>query len=121
MASSYNAALLLVPKKESKNTKQWRLEETLNKLDKAKHFNTLYMGNSFQKTKLDDDSIPLTAFSTNNSRQTSSNSFQCVVNVALSRLKTEAFLYVDDIVVYGSSLRHHNNSPNQRITKTRAA
>lgn len=95
-----------------------RLDDILDKLGRAKYFSTLDMTSSFHQIELDHRSRPYTAFSTPNGHyqytrlpfglKISSNSFQRMLTIALSGLESEAFLYVDDIIVFGCSLNHHN-------------
>lgn len=40
----------------------------------------------------------------------SANSLQRILSIALSGLQEAAFLYVDDIIVFGSNLREHNRN-----------
>lgn len=97
-----------------------RIEDVLDKLGRAKYFSTLDMTSSFHQIKLHKNSRPLTAFSTGNGHyqfkrlpyglKISSNSFQRMLTIALSGLDAEAFLYVDDIIVFGCSLKHHNDN-----------
>ena len=78
------------------------------------------MTSSFHQIELEQDSRPYTAFSTPGGHyqytrlpfglKISSNSFQRMLTIALSGLESEAFLYVDDIIVFGCSLKHHNNN-----------
>lgn len=97
-----------------------RLEDILDKLGRAKWFSTLDMTSSFHQIELHEDSRPLTAFSTTNGYyqfkrlpfglKISSNSFQRMLTIALAGLESDAFLYVDDIIIYGCSLNHHNEN-----------
>lgn len=97
-----------------------RLEDVLDKLGRAKYFSTLDMTSSFHQIELAQDSRKLTAFSTNTGHyqfkrlpfglKISTNSFQRMLSVALSGLDENAFLYVDDIIVFGCSLKHHNEN-----------
>lgn len=97
-----------------------RLEDVLDVLGRAKYFSTLDMTSSFHQIPLDKKSRPLTAFSTPNGHyqftrlpfglKISSNSFQRMLTIALTGLTSEAFLYVDDIIVFGCSIKHHNNN-----------
>lgn len=78
------------------------------------------MTSSFHQISLHKNSRPLTSFSTGNGHyqfkrlpfglKISSNSFQRMLTIALSGLDAEAFLYVDDIIVFGCSLKHHNDN-----------
>lgn len=97
-----------------------RLDDILDRLGRAKYFSTLDMTSSFHQIELDCKSRPLTAFSTPNGHyqytrlpfglKISSNSFQRMLTIALSGLESEAFLYVDDIIVFGCSFKHHNEN-----------
>ena len=97
-----------------------RLDDVLDRLGRAKYFSTLDMTSSFHQINLDNSSKHLTAFSTNNGHyqfkrlpfglKISSNSFQRMLTIALSGLDASAFLYVDDIIVFGCSLKHHNEN-----------
>lgn len=97
-----------------------RIDDILDKLGRAKYFSTLDMTSSFHQIELDKNSRPFTAFSTPNGHyqytrlpfglKISSNSFQRMLTIALSGLESEAFLYVDDIIVFGCSLKHHNEN-----------
>ena len=97
-----------------------RLDDILDNLGRAKYFSTLDLTSSFHQIKLHKDSKSLTAFSTNKGHyqfkrlpfglKISTNSFQRMLSIALSGLNTEAFLYVDDIIIFGCSLKHHNTN-----------
>ena len=97
-----------------------RLDDILDNLGRAKYFSTLDLTSSFHQIKLHKESRPLTAFSTNKGHfqfkrlpfglKISTNSFQRMLSVALAGLDTEAFLYVDDIIIFGCSLKHHNTN-----------
>lgn len=140
--SSYNSPLLLVPKKSTDSTKKWRLvvdfrelnkrimgdkfplpriDEILDELGRAKYFSTLDLKNSFHQIELDEESRPLTAFSSKANHyhfkrlpfglKISANSFQRMLSIALSGLSPDcSFLYVDDIIVFGCSVNHHNHN-----------
>lgn len=74
------------------------------------------MTSSFHLITLDKHSRHLTAFSTRTFKRLPfglkifSNSFQRMLTIALSGLDSNAFLYVDDIIVFGCSLKHHNSN-----------
>lgn len=97
-----------------------RLEDVLDKIGRAKYFSTLDMTSSFHQIELEKSSRPLTAFSTGTGHfqfkrlpfglKISSNSFQRMLTIALTGLGSEAFLYVDDIIVFGCSINHHNEN-----------
>ena len=97
-----------------------RLEDVLDRIGRAKYFSTLDMTSSFHQINLDKNSRPPTAFSTPNGHyhfkrlpfglKISSNSFQRMLTIALSGLDARAFIYVDDIIIFGCSLKHHNDN-----------
>lgn len=97
-----------------------RLEDVLDKLGRAKYFSTLDMTSSFHQIELSKESRHVTAFSTNKGHfqfkrlpfglKISTNSFQRMLSIALSGLDSNAFIYVDDIIVYGCTLKHHNEN-----------
>lgn len=78
------------------------------------------MTSFFYQIDLEKESRPLTAFSTSDGHYTfkrlpfglkiSSNSFQGMLTIALNGLSHEAFLYVDDIIDFGYSIKHHNDN-----------
>ena len=100
-----------------------RLEDVLDRLGRAKYFSTLDMTSSFHQINLSEELRHLTAFSTSNGHyqferlpfglKISSNSFQRMLTIALSGLDSKAFLYVDDIIIFGCSLKHHNENLRQ--------
>jgi len=136
--SPYNSPLLIVPKKggthrvvvdfRSLNKKVIadkfplpRIDDILDQLGRAKFFTILDLKNSFHQIELEKNSRPLTAFSTSNGHyqfrrlpfglKISPNSFQRMMAIAMAGLSSEAaFLYIDDIVVVGCSLQHHNSN-----------
>ena len=97
-----------------------RLDDILDNLGRAKYFSTLDLTSSFHQVELTKESRPLTAFSTNKGHyqfnrlpfglKISTNSFQRMLSIALAGLDEEAFLYVDDIIIFGCSLNHHNTN-----------
>ena len=90
----------------------------MNQLGRAKYFSTLDLMSGFHQIPLEEDSRRSTAFSTNSGHyqfkrlpfglNISPNSFQRMMAIAMAGLTPEhAFIYIDDIVVIGCSLRHH--------------
>lgn len=61
-----------------------RIYDVLHKMGRAKYFSVLAVTSSFY--------------------------FQRMLIIALSDLDAKAFLYVDDIIVFGCSLKHHNDN-----------
>lgn len=95
-----------------------RIESILDQLGRAKYFSTLDLMSGFHQIPLEQDSRRFTAFSTNSGHyqftrlpfglNVSPNSFQRMMAIAMAGLTPErAFIYIDDIVVIGCSLRHH--------------
>lgn len=95
-----------------------RIESILDQLGRAKYFSTLDLMSGFHQIPLEQDSRRFTAFSTNSGHyqftrlpfglNVSPNSFQRMMAIAMAGLTPErAFIYKDDIVVIGCSLRHH--------------
>lgn len=95
-----------------------RLEDVLDKLYGAKFFSTLDLSSSFHQIELEEESRPLTAFTCSNGHyqfkrlpfglKISTNSFQRMITLALSGLENIAFPYVDDIIIFGSTIAEHN-------------
>lgn len=95
-----------------------RIDDILDQLGRAKYFSTLDLMSGFHQIELDEISKQYTAFSTNSGHyefnrlpfglNISPNSFQRMMTIALSGLPPEcAFLYIDDIIVIGCSIKHH--------------
>lgn len=97
-----------------------RLDEILDNLGHARFFSTMDLQSSFHQIKLDESSKKLTAFSTQKGHyhfkrlpfglKISANSFQRMLSIALAGLDLRAFLYVDDIIVFGRNLEDHNKN-----------
>lgn len=114
----HNSLFLNIYKLTWKNTDSWwTLDNWTTEL--LTYFSTLGMTSSFHQIDLNPTSRPYTAFSTTNGHfqytrlpfglKISSNSFQRMLSLALSGLDSQAFLYVDDIIVFGCSLDHNDN------------
>ena len=84
----------------------------------------------FHQNPLDKDSRRFTAFSTNSGHyhfkrlpfglNISPNSFQRMMTIAMAGLTPEkAFIYIDDIVVIGCSLKHHLTNLESVFTRLR--
>lgn len=95
-----------------------RIDDILDQLGRAKYFSTLDLMSGFHQIEIEEDSKKYTAFSTANGHyefnrlpfglNISPNSFQRMMTIALSGLPPEcAFLYIDDIIVIGCSVKHH--------------
>lgn len=98
-----------------------RIDEILDQLGRARFFTVLDLKSGFYQIEIEPSSRQFTAFSTGNGHyqfkrlpmglKISPNSFQRMVTIAMSGLTPEScFLYVDDLVVFGCSLKHHNRN-----------
>lgn len=98
-----------------------RIDEILDQLGRARFFTVLDLSSGFHQIKIDENSKKFTAFSTNSGHyhfnrlpfglKLSPNAFQRMMTIALSGLTPEAcFLYIDDVIVFGCSERHHNKN-----------
>lgn len=107
-----------------------RIDEILDHLGRAKFFTTLDLMSGFHQIELEDDSKKVTAFSTTSGHyefnrlpfglNISPNSFQRMMQIALSGLPPEcAFLYIDDIIVVGCSINHHLSNLEKVFEKLR--
>lgn len=106
-----------------------KLEDILDHLGNAKYFSTLDLQSSFHQIELTPESRTPTAFSTNNGQyhfkrlpfglKISTNCFQRMLTVALSGLQWQAFMYVDDIIVFGRNVKHHNSNLRQLFERLR--
>lgn len=95
-----------------------RIDTILDQLGRAKYFTTLDLMSGFHQIALDRESRKFTAFSTQSGHyqfarlpfglNISPNSFQRMMTIAMAGLSPEvAFVYIDDIVVIGCSIKHH--------------
>lgn len=134
--SNYNSPIILVPKKGNTKWRLCidyrrlnkkliadkfplpRIDEILENLGKAKFFSVLDLYSGFHQIPLNIDSRDYTAFSTENGSyrwkvlpfglNIAPNSFSRMMNIAFSGLPaSQCFIYIDDIIVIGSSERHH--------------
>ena len=107
-----------------------RIDEILDQLGRAKYFSTLDLMSGFHQIELDKKSKQYTAFSTNSGHyefnrlpfglNISPNSFQRMMTIALSGLPPEcAFLYIDDIIIVGCTIKHHLNNLEQVFQRLR--
>lgn len=98
-----------------------RIDEILDNLGRAKWFSTLDLTSGFHQIPLVDDSKKMTSFSTSEGSfqykvlpfglNVVPNSFARMMALAFTGLKPETcFLYLDDIIVVGSSESHHLNN-----------
>lgn len=97
-----------------------RLDDVLDRLGRAKFFTTLDLTSSFHQIAIEPSSRHFTSFSTSSGQfqfkrlpfglKISTNSFQRMLSIALTGLDFNAFAYVDDIIIFGCSLQHHNQN-----------
>jgi len=125
--SEFNSPLLLVPKKPSKgqiNKKLLsdkfplpRIDDILDQLGRAKYFSCLDLMSGFHQIELEKSSRDITSFSTSNGSnrfprlafglKIAPNSYQRMMTIAFSGLEpSQAFLYMDDLIVIGCSEKH---------------
>lgn len=101
-----------------------RIDSILDQLGRAKYFTTLDLMSGFHQIPLVEEARKYTAFSSPDGHfqfkrlpfglNISPNSFQRMMNIALAGLTPEcAFVYIDDIVVIGCSIKHHLNNLEQ--------
>lgn len=97
------------------------INEILDQLGKANYFSTLDLANGFYQVKLNPNDKIKTAFSTNSGHyhfncmpmgtKNSPSTFQRLMTHVLSGIQgIKSFVYLDDIVVYGSTLHDHNQN-----------
>lgn len=95
-----------------------RIDDILDQLGRARYFSTLDLRSGFHQIPIAEACKKYTAFSTDTGHyefnrlpfglNVSPNSFQRMMTIALSGLSPEcAFLYIDDVIVTGCSIKHH--------------
>lgn len=95
-----------------------RIDEILDSLGRAKYFSVIDLFSGFHQVPLDKDSRDITSFSTSEGSfrwkvlpfglNVSPNSFSRMMNLAFSGAsQIQYFLYMDDIIVVGNSIKHH--------------
>lgn len=98
-----------------------RIDEILDSLGRAKYFSCLDLFSGFHQIELHKDSRELTAFTTESGTfqwkvlpfglNVAPNSFCRMMSIAFSGLPPEkAFLYMDDVIVIGTSESNHLNN-----------
>lgn len=106
------------------------ITEILDQLGNSKFFSTLDLSNGFYQIPIDEKSREITAFSANNQHweflrlpmglKGSPASFQRLMFSVLSGLVgLKCFIYLDDIVVYGSNLEDHNRKLSHVFSRLR--
>lgn len=95
------------------------IEDILDQLGHAQYFTTLDLASGFHQIPMNPDDAPKTAFSTPNGHfeytrmpfglKNAPSCFQRMMNSVLMGLtNTQCFVYLDDVVLYGSTLEDHN-------------
>lgn len=95
-----------------------RIDEILDSLGRAKFFSVLDLYSGFWQIPIEANSREMTAFSTDRGAyqwkvlpfgiNVAPNSFSRMMSIAFSGLPPEsAFIYMDDLVVIGGSIKHH--------------
>lgn len=96
-----------------------RIDEILDGLGKAKYFSTLDLAKGYYQVLLDEKDRQKTAFSTPYGHyeykrmpmglKTAPSTFQKLMNSVMMGLQGDKlFIYLDDVVIFGSSLEEHN-------------
>jgi len=94
-----------------------RIDDILDQLGRAKYFSCLDLMSGFHQIELEKGSRDITSFSTSNGSyrftrlpfglKIAPNSFQRMMTIAFSGLEpSQAFLYMDDLIVIGCSEKH---------------
>lgn len=95
-----------------------RIDEILDQLGRTKYFSILDLYSGFHQIPIEHNSREITAFSTANGTyqwkvlpfglNIAPNSFMRMMNLAFSGLEPhKAFIYMDDIIIIGCSIKHH--------------
>lgn len=95
-----------------------RIDEILDGLGRAKYFSVLDLFSGFHQVPLEEDSRDITSFSTSEGSfrwkvlpfglNVSPNSFSRMMSLAfVGASQIQYFLYMDDVIVIGNSVKHH--------------
>lgn len=106
------------------------IEYILDQLGHSKYFTTLDLANGFHQIKMKESDIEKTAFSTGYGHyeftrmpfglKNSPSTFQRLMNTVLTGLQgLECFVYLDDIVIYASSIEEHSRKLKLIFSKLR--
>lgn len=104
------------------------IDDILDKLGHAKYFTTLDLAKGFHQIEINHDDIPKTAFSTSSGHYewlrmpfglcNAPATFQRLMNTILAKYVGKiCFVYLDDIIIFSSSLQEHIDSL-RKIFKT---
>jgi len=94
------------------------MDEILDKLRNCQYFTTIDLAKGFHQIQMDENSIAKTAFSTKNGHfeytrmpfglKNAPATFQrCMNNLLAHLIYKNCFVYMDDIIVYSTSLEEH--------------
>jgi len=97
------------------------IDEILGKLGQCQYLTTIYLAKGFHQIEMDQDSIQKTAFSTKSGhyeyvrmpfglRNAPATFQRCMNNILRPLLYKHCLVYLDDIIVFSSSLDEHLNS-----------
>jgi len=97
------------------------MDEILGKLGKCQYFTTIDLAKGFHQIEMDSESIPKTAFSTNSGhyeylrmpfglRNAPATFQRCMNNILRPLLNKHCLVYLDDIIIFSTSLTEHLNS-----------
>lgn len=97
------------------------ITEILDSLSGAMYFSHLDLSQGYYQVELDESSRPYTAFTSSKGQyqltrlpmglKVSPSAFSRAMTIAMSGLNFEScFVYLDDIIVFGRNLRHHNQN-----------
>lgn len=107
-----------------------RIEEILDRLGNARYFSVLDLRSGFHQIEIENESREATAFSADTGHyqftklpfglKISPNSFQRMMTIAMAGLSPErTFLYIDDLIVFGKSLKEHDENLEQVFKRCR--
>ena len=109
------------------------INDILDSLGKAVYFTALDLSQGYYQLEIDDNSKPITAFSVPGLGQfqmtklpmglkISPSAFSRMMTIAMSGLNyNKCFVYLDDLIVFGSDLLEHNKNLNSVLLKLRYA
>lgn len=97
------------------------ISDILDKLGRANYFTTIDLASGFHQLEVDPEDVPKTAFSTDTGHyefkrmpfglKNAPSTFQRVMNNVLRGLQNEiCFVYIDDIIIFSTSLEEHLDS-----------
>jgi len=104
------------------------MDEILGKLGKCQYFTTIDLAKGFHQIEMDEESISKTAFSTKSGhyeylrmpfglRNAPATFQRCMNNILRPLLNKHCLVYLDDIIIFSTSLTEHLNSIQLVFTK----